>query len=98
MKPLTNEILKLVAVTHLSLIVRRHPLDGLAVHVDGSLVLSVVGVKSAQVEQSRDLGGLVRARIFESRTVQLRASPVDVDRFIFVSEQGQDQPHVQVGH
>ena len=77
---------------------RRHPLDGLVVHFNGGEVVGVVGVEAAQVEQGRDLGGFVRARVLETGTVQLRAAPVHLDGRLFLTEQRVHQTQIQMRH
>ena len=83
---------------YLRLVMRRHPLDRLVVDFDGFGVLAFVGVEAAQVEQGGYLGGLVSPRIFQTRPVQLRTSPVHFDGLLFQADECQDESQIQMGH
>lgn len=83
---------------HLRLVVWWHALDGLLVDGDGLLERTLVRVQPAEVEERRDLGGLVRARVLEAGAVQGGAVAVDGGGRLPLPRQAQHQTFVQVRH
>ena len=84
--------------TDLWLVVGRHPFDGLLIHSDRLSKLAVISMQAAQVEQGRDLCGLVCARVLQPSAVQCGAVPVHGGGRLPLTGEAEHQTLVQVGH
>lgn len=73
--------------THLRQIMCGHPSHSLHVDLDGLLVLAIIRVEASQVEEGRDLGGLMGSGVFEARPVQLRTLSVHLNGLFFSTQQ-----------